>query len=159
MRFLVVAVSHRQPEWVETAFADYTRRLPRDARIERVVLKPEARPDNAGPAAIDKLLAREAERILAAIPPRAHRIALDERGRALTTRELARSVEGWQAAGHDVAFVIGSADGLDETLKAAAHERLALSALTLPHGLVQVLLAEQLFRALSLIRGHPYHRE
>ncbi|MFO1320667.1 MAG: 23S rRNA (pseudouridine(1915)-N(3))-methyltransferase RlmH [Burkholderiales bacterium] len=159
MRFLVVAVSHRQPEWVESAFADYTKRMPRDARIERVVLKPEPRPENAGPTAIDRLLAREAERILAAVPPRAHRIALDERGRAVTTRDLARSIESWQAIGGDVAFLIGSADGLDATLKSGAQERLALSALTLPHGLVQVLLAEQLFRALSLIRGHPYHRE
>lgn len=159
MRFLVVAVSHRQPDWVEAAFADYTKRMPREARIERVVLRPEARPDNAGPAAIDRLLAREAERILAAIPERAHRVALDERGRAATTRDLARAVEAWQSAGDDVAFLIGSADGLDEALKAGAHERLALSALTLPHGLVQVLLAEQLYRALSLIRGHPYHRE
>ena len=159
MRLLIVALGHRQPGWVVTAFEEYAKRMPREARIELVELKPEARPDNAGEAATQTLLEREAQRIDAAIPTGTTRVVLDERGDALTTRALSQAFDGWLADGRDVAFIIGSADGLHPDVKAAAARRIALSAMTLPHGLARVLLAEQLYRALSLIKGHPYHRD
>jgi 23S rRNA (pseudouridine1915-N3)-methyltransferase len=101
----------------------------------------------------------ERSRFLAALPPGCVRIALDERGKQLTTAELARKLALWMQGGQDVAFMIGSADGLDQELKAGADLLLGLSAMTLPHAVVRVLLAEQLYRAMSMIRNHPYHRE
>lgn len=159
MRLIVVALGHRQPAWVDTAFAEYAKRLPRELRLDLIELKPEPRADNAGDAAIARLLAREAERIRDTLPKDARVVALDERGDAPTTRALAERLTRWQSDARDVAFVIGSADGLDAQLRVDADERVALSALTLPHGLVRVLLAEQLYRAWSITRGHPYHRE
>lgn len=105
-----------------------------------------------------QLLAREAELILAALPPGARLVALDERGRDWTTMQLAQALPGWQQDGRDVAFVIGGADGLDPELKARADTLLRISSMTLPHGMVRVLLAEQLYRAWSITQNHPYHR-
>lgn len=159
MRFLIVAVGHRQPDWVDTAFAEYAKRMPREARIELIGIRPEPRPDAVSASAVAKLLQREAARISAALPPGISVVALDESGESVTTRALAARMEQWFAEGRDVAFLIGSADGLDAQLKASAERRLSLSALTLPHGLARVLLCEQLYRAHSLLRGHPYHRD
>lgn len=160
MKLRIVAVGHKPPEWVAAGFEDYARRMPREARIELVELKPAPRSrQDASPAVVDRILAAEAERILAAIPPGSVKVALDERGKAQTTAELARRLAGWMQEGRDVAFLIGSADGLDRGLKAGADLLLALSAMTLPHALVRVLLAEQLYRAVSLNQNHPYHRE
>jgi 23S rRNA (pseudouridine1915-N3)-methyltransferase len=105
------------------------------------------------------MMAAEAKRIEAALPPRCRRIALDERGATLDTRALANKFSDWQAHGGDAAFLIGGPDGLDGALKQGAHETLRLSALTLPHGLARVVLAEALYRAHSLRSGHPYHRD
>ena len=110
-------------------------------------------------ASISQILGVEKSRFLAALPPGCVRIALDERGKQLTTADLARKLTGWMLGGRDVAFMIGSADGLDQELKANADLLLSLSAMTLPHALVRVLLAEQLYRAMSMIQNHPYHRE
>lgn len=159
MRFLIVAVGHRQPAWVDTAFAEYAKRMPREARIELIGIRPEPRPDAGSASAVAKLLQREAERISAALPPGISVVALDESGESVTTRALSARMEQWFAEGRDVAFLIGSADGLDAKLKAGAERRLSLSALTLPHGLARVLLCEQIYRAHSLLRGHPYHRD
>jgi 23S rRNA (pseudouridine1915-N3)-methyltransferase len=104
-------------------------------------------------------MAGEAKRIDAALPPGCLQVALDERGRDLTTAELARLVERWLADGRDVGFVIGGPDGLDPALKARCDLRLRLSSFTLPHALVRVLLAEQLYRALTVLDNHPYHRQ
>jgi 23S rRNA (pseudouridine1915-N3)-methyltransferase len=159
VRLLVLAMSHRQPAWVNTAFAEYAKRMPREARVELVELKPEARPDNAGPAAVSRLLDREGQRILAAVPAGAECVALDEHGTMLDSRGLAGLLRGWLAQGRDVAFVIGSADGLGRSVLDAAHRTISLSRMTLPHGLVRVMLAEQLYRAHALVCGHPYHRD
>ena len=105
------------------------------------------------------VLEAEAQRILAALPQNCLRIALDQRGIQPTTRQLAAQMQDWMRAGRDVAFIIGGADGLHESVKQAAQQLLALSALTLPHAVVRVLLAEQLYRAHSLMHNHPYHRE
>ena len=155
MKLRVVALGHRMPAWVTAGFDEYARRMPREFALELVNLKPESR-DSGKPSA--QLLAAESVRIAAACKG-ALVVALDERGRGWTTRELADRLARWRDEARDVAFVIGSADGLAETVKRNAAAVVALSAMTLPHGLVRVLLAEQLYRATSLLAGHPYHRE
>lgn len=155
MKLRVVALGHRMPAWVSAGWQDYARRMPREFAIELVELKAEARsPDRPAP----QLLAAEAQRIAAACKG-ALVVALDERGAPWTTRTLAESLSRWRDDARDVAFVIGSADGLADTVKQRATAVVALSALTLPHGLVRIVVAEQLYRAVSLLSRHPYHRE
>lgn len=160
MKLRVITVGHKPPEWVAAGFDEYARRMPRSARIDLSEIKPASRSrQTPSEASVARVLAEEKSRILAAIPSGCVKIALDERGKPLSTAELARRLDGWMQEGRDVAFVIGSADGLDRDLKAGADFLLSLSAMTLPHALVRVLLAEQLYRAVSLIRNHPYHRD
>lgn len=137
-------------------FAEYAKRMPPEARIELVEIKPEAR--SSGKTAA-QMMAAEAGRILAAVPHSAALVALDEHGRDLDTKALAERLQRWQREGGDVALVIGGPDGLHASVKERASLLLRLSSLTLPHALVRVVLAEALYRALSLARGHPYHRE
>jgi 23S rRNA (pseudouridine1915-N3)-methyltransferase len=155
MRFLVVAVGERMPGWVDEAFAEYAKRMPRRARLDLVSVRPEPRTSGK---TVAQLMAAEAGRIDASLPANAVLVALDERGRDVTTLDLARQVEKWLGGGSDVAFVIGGPDGLDPTLKSRATLQLRLSSLTLPHALVRVVLAEQLYRALAILDNHPYHR-
>jgi len=155
MKFRIVAVGRRMPAWIAAGCAEYTQRMPRECRVELVEIKPAAR---AGGGAVQQWLALEAQRIRAALPARACKVVLDERGKPCTTQELARRIARWQRDGLDVAFVIGGADGTARELQSEADWLMSLSPLTLPHGLVRVLLAEQLYRAVSLIAGHPYHR-
>lgn len=155
MKLRVVALGHRMPAWVTAGWVDYARRMPREFALELVELKPEPR-ESARP--VPQLLAAEAARIAAACKG-ALVVALDERGASWTTRTLAESLIRWRDDARDVAFVIGSADGLADTVKRDASAVVALSALTLPHGLVRVIVAEQLYRAVSLLSRHPYHRE
>ena len=160
MKLHIVAVGHRPVGWVVAGFEEYARRMPRSARIDLIEVKPAPRSrQTPSEGAIARALAEEKSRILAAVPSGCVKIALDERGKQLSTAELASRLEGWMQGGRDVAFVIGSADGLDRNLKAGADLLLSLSAMTLPHALVRVLLAEQLYRAISLIQNHPYHRD
>jgi 23S rRNA (pseudouridine1915-N3)-methyltransferase len=155
MKLRIVALGHRMPAWVAAGFDDYAKRMPREYAVDMIELKPEPR-DRGKP--VPQMLAAEAVRIRAACA--GHRVvALDERGAPWTTREFAARLAQWQADGADVAFVIGSADGLDPAVKRHAHAVIALSALTLPHGLARVLLAEQLYRAVTVNTGHPYHRD
>ncbi len=156
MRFTIVAVGERMPGWVDEGFADYARRMPRALRVELKEVRPEARREGRS---VERMLEAEAERIVAAIPRGSLCVALDEHGRALTSAELARQVEAWKAGGSDIALIIGGPDGLAPRLKAAAATCLRLSSYTLPHGLVRVILAEQLYRAVSILAKHPYHRE
>lgn len=155
MNLRVVALGHRMPAWVMAGWNDYARRLPREFALDVVELKPEPR-DRGRP--VPQLLAAEALRIAAACKG-ARVVALDERGQAWTTRALAERLARWRDEAQDVAFVIGSADGLAESVRHDAAAVVALSALTLPHALVRVIVAEQLYRATSLLGGHPYHRE
>lgn len=155
MRLIILAVGDRIPAWAEAACGEYARRMTREARLEIVSIRPEKR---VGLTAA-QIRSAEAERLLARCPPGALRVALDERGRQVDTRELTDLLAGWMQAGRDVAFFIGGADGLDAGLLAQADLRLALSRLTLPHALARVLLTEQLYRAASLLAGHPYHRD
>ncbi len=142
------------PAWMDAGFAEYAARMPREARIELKTLKPAPRGGGARRA-----LEAEGGCILAALPAGCLRVALDERGTLIGTAELARRMARWRESGRDVAFAIGSADGLAAGVKRAADFVWSLSPLTLPHGLARVLLAEQLYRAVSILHNHPYHRE
>ncbi|TFZ08159.1 23S rRNA (pseudouridine(1915)-N(3))-methyltransferase RlmH [Ramlibacter humi] len=155
MRLVVAAVGQRVPDWAVTAWDDYAKRFPPELKLELKAVKAEPR----GSRTVPQLMAAERERLEAAIPKGARIVALDERGTALTTQALAAKLKAWQGEGADVALLIGGPDGLDPALRAAAHERIRLSDLTLPHAMVRVLLAEQLYRAWSVNAGHPYHRE
>jgi 23S rRNA (pseudouridine1915-N3)-methyltransferase len=155
MRLLVVAVGQRVPDWAQAAWDDYAKRFPPELRLELKAVKTEPRASRTRAS----LLAAERERIEAAIPKGARVVALDERGTALTTMALAAKLQAWPLENDVVALVIGGPDGLDPAFRQAAHERVRLSDLTLPHAMVRVLLAEQLYRAWSINAGHPYHRE
>jgi len=155
MKLLMLAVGQRQPAWAETAWADFAKRFPPEMRLELKALKAE--PRNARSPA--QCMAAEAQRIEVALPKGARRVVLDERGTRTTTQQLAERLGAWRAEGRDVAFLVGGPDGLDGALKAEADESLRLSDLTLPHAFVRVLLAEALYRAWTLLQGHPYHRE
>lgn len=160
MKLRILVVGHKPPDWVAAGFEDYARRMPREARIELAEIKPAARSRQAqSDASIAQILASEKARILAALPTDSVKIALDERGKSLSTADLARKLADWMQQGRDVSFMIGSADGLDPGLKKDADLLLSLSAMTLPHAMVRVMLAEQLYRAMSLLQNHPYHRE
>lgn len=156
MKFLLASVGHKMPEWISDGFNEYAKRMPREARIELLEIKPEPRTTGKTTA---QIMEAEAQRIQAVLPASCLRIALDERGAAWTTRQFADKMKLWLGEGRDVAFIIGGADGLHESVKDGAQLLLALSAMTLPHAMVRVLLAEQLYRAHSLLHNHPYHRE
>lgn len=155
MKIFVVAVGQRVPDWAQTAWDDYAKRFPPEIKVELKAVKTEPR----GSKTLETLYAAERERIEAAIPRGARVVALDERGTALTTVGLAAKLKNWQLEADDVALVIGGPDGLDPAFRQAAHERIRLSDLTLPHAMVRVLLVEQLYRAWSINANHPYHRE
>ena len=155
MRLLIVAVGQRVPDWAQTAWDDYAKRFPPELRVELKAVKTEPR----GSKTLEQLHAAERKRIEEAIPKGTRIVALDERGTALTTVALAAKLKDWQLGGSDVALVIGGPDGLEPAFRQAAHERIRLSDLTLPHAMVRVLLIEQLYRAWSINANHPYHRE
>jgi 23S rRNA (pseudouridine1915-N3)-methyltransferase len=155
MKLVIVAVGQRVPDWAQTAWDDYAKRFPPELKVELKAVKTEPRSSKT----LDTLLAAERERIETAIPKGARIVALDERGTNLTTKALADRLKGWQLGGDDVALIIGGPDGLQPEFRQAAHERVRLSDLTLPHAMARVLLIEQLYRAWSVNAGHPYHRE
>lgn len=144
------------PAWIRDGFREYEKRLPPEIQVEVIDLKPEERSSGKTAARAVEL---EGERMLAALPPHATLLALDERGRAVTTQGLSVMLAGWMRDGTHPAFAIGGADGLSEAVKARADKLISLSALTLPHALVRVVLAEQLYRAASILANHPYHRD
>jgi len=143
------------PSWVETACAEYTKRMPREATVEIIDIKPEKR---AAGNSTENIQLIEAKRILEAVG-KDFCVALDERGQEVSTLELADKFKDWQSSSRDVALIIGGADGLHISVKQKSDWLWGLSKLTLPHAMVRVLLAEQLYRAHSVITNHPYHRE
>ncbi|WP_302174334.1 23S rRNA (pseudouridine(1915)-N(3))-methyltransferase RlmH [uncultured Hydrogenophaga sp.] len=155
MKLLIVAVGQRVPDWAQTAYDDYAKRFPPELRVELRAVKTEPR----GSRTTETLMAAERERIQAVLPRGCRVVVLDERGTALTTQALARQLTQWQLGGDDVALIIGGPDGLEPAFRDAAHQRIRLSDLTLPHAMVRVLLIEQLYRAWSINANHPYHRE
>lgn len=156
MQLRVIAVGTKMPGWVEQAVDDYTRRMPPELRVEWRAVKAETR-GASGSAAQWK--SREAQRIADALPAGAHVVLLDERGDDLGSAQLAQRLARWQRLGRPVAILIGGPDGVDDTIRQRSDEALRLSSLTLPHALVRVVLAEQLFRAWSILENHPYHRQ
>ena len=146
MKIWVISVGHKMPDWASAATQDYAKRMPKECSIEFKELKPELTP------------AKEAVKIREAIPKSAYVIALDERGLDQTTMEISKQMDAWRRLGNDVALLIGGADGLDPSLKKEAAATWRLSSLTLPHAMAKVLLVEQLYRAWTILQGHPYHR-
>jgi 23S rRNA (pseudouridine1915-N3)-methyltransferase len=155
LKFLVYAVGHRMPAWVAAGFEEYARRMPRELPLILKEIRPE--PSSAG-ASAERVRRGEAARVRSSLPDGCRIVALDEHGQGVRTEAFAAMIEAWTHEGRDVAFLIGGAEGLDASLKQSAHLMLSLSAMTLPHQLVRIILAEQLYRAVSLLRNHPYHR-
>jgi 23S rRNA (pseudouridine1915-N3)-methyltransferase len=156
LKLIIAAVGTRMPAWVESGFDEYAKRFPRDCPLELLEVRAEPRTTGKTPAV---MMEHEATRLRQAVPPRSRLVVLDERGEDMTSRRLAERLQKWQAAGDDVAFVIGGPDGLAPVFKQSAHETMRLSSLTLPHAMVRVMLAEALYRAWSLLNNHPYHRD
>ncbi len=155
MRLRLVAVGTRMPEWIDTGFTDYAKRIAGVLKFSLEQIEPARR--RAGvPAA--RAIAQEGERLLAAVRAADFVVALDERGREWSTRELADWLAQRMEEGRDVALLVGGADGLSPAVRARADQIWSLSRLTLPHALVRVLVAEQIYRAQTLLRNHPYHR-
>lgn len=155
MQLVIAAVGHKMPAWIETGFIEYAKRMPPDCRLVLKEIKPV---DRSGSRSAETVMAMEKSRIEAVIPKGSKVVALDEHGRDVTTMQLAKNLTQWQQGGTDVTFIIGGADGLDAQFKQQADMLLRISSLTLPHGMVRVLLAEQLYRAWSITQNHPYHR-
>ena len=154
MQLIVAAVGHKMPAWIETGFQEYAKRMPPECRL---VLK-EIKPIERSGRNAETVMAQEKLRIEAALPKGSYLVALDEHGTDLTTIQLSTHLTQWQQQVRDVTFVIGGADGLDAEFKKQANMLIRVSSLTLPHGIVRVLLAEQLYRAWSITKNHPYHR-
>jgi 23S rRNA (pseudouridine1915-N3)-methyltransferase len=156
MKIQLVAVGTRMPDWVTTGFKEYQRRFPRDMALELVEVPAGKRGKNAD---IARILHKEGEQMLAVIPKGNHIVSLDLPGKTWTTPELATQLSRWQLDGRDVSLLIGGPEGLAPSCKQAATQSWCLSALTLPHPLVRVVVAESLYRAWSVNTNHPYHRE
>jgi 23S rRNA (pseudouridine1915-N3)-methyltransferase len=155
MQLVIAAVGHKMPAWIEAGFGEYAKRMPPECRVQLKEIKPVER---SGSRNAETVMAQERAKIEAAIPKGSRIVALDERGKDLTTLQLSQLLTQWQQDGRDVTFVIGGADGLDAGFKASADMLIRISSLTLPHGMVRVLLVEQLYRAWSITQNHPYHR-
>jgi 23S rRNA (pseudouridine1915-N3)-methyltransferase len=154
VRITIAAVGNRMPDWTDIAVRDYLSRLPRDFEVTLRQIRPEPR----GQQPVERILQAEAARLQPALAPADRVVALDERGEDWNTQRLARQFGAWRGDSEHVAFVIGGPDGLAGSIKSAAHLRLRLSSLTLPHALARVMLAEQLYRAWAILANHPYHR-
>ncbi|MFM1977580.1 MAG: hypothetical protein RLZZ151_95 [Pseudomonadota bacterium] len=155
MKIRIISVGHKMPEWVESACQEYMKRMPREASLEIVEIKPDKRASGKNSNTVQEA---EAKRILEACG-KDYVIALDERGNEVTTLQLSERMTNWLGGGRDVSLIIGGADGLHPDIKKNADWLWSLSKLTLPHGMVRVVLAEQLYRAWTVINHHPYHRE
>lgn len=154
MKLRLLAIGTRSPDWVRSGFEDYARRMPPGCPLELL----EVPAANRKGWTTERTLADEGERMLNRIPPAEHVIALDVNGRTCSTEQLSRKLDNWRMQGVDVSFLVGGADGLGPGCRQRADEALSLSAFTFPHQLVRVILAEQLYRAWTLLQGHPYHR-
>lgn len=155
MQLHLIAVGQRMPAWVEAGYAEYAKRLPPECTLVLHEIAAGKRGKNAD---IARLTRQEGEKMAAAIPKGARVVALEVKGKAWTTEQLAGRLENWMGDGRDVALLIGGPEGIEPSLSASADEKWSLSALTLPHPLVRIVVAEQLYRAWSVTKGHPYHR-
>jgi 23S rRNA (pseudouridine1915-N3)-methyltransferase len=160
LRLLLVTASNRQPAWVDMGYAEYAERLRGRCTLElkTIPLAKRTASTSVGRALVERAMADEGARMAAAIPDGAHVVALVENGKPWSTKDLAAKLERWAERGAPVAFLVGGPDGLGTDALARANERWSLSPLTLPHGLVRVVVAEALYRAWSVLQNHPYHR-
>lgn len=155
MRIHLIAVGLRMPAWVESGYGEYAKRLPAECSLKLVEIPLAKRGKNAD---IARLQQQEAERILNAIPKGAKVVALEVTGKSWSTQKLSDHMQDWLQGGQDIALLVGGPDGLSAECRQRADLLWSLSPLTLPHPLVRIVLAEQLYRAWSIIQGHPYHR-
>lgn len=155
MHTRIISVGERMPAWVAEGFAEYAKRLSRELPLDLVEIKPGARGKGRDP---QRAIHDEGQAILAALPRDAHVVALDGRGKPWSSEQLAGQLASWRMGGRDLAFLVGGPDGHAPEVLARADQRWSLGALTLPHMLVRLVLAEQLYRAAMIAAGHPYHR-
>ncbi len=155
MQIRILAVGTKMPAWVEQGCHEYAKRMPRELAVEIQEIPMAKRHKNADAAQLQR---QEGAQLLGQVTPRDHVVALEVNGKAWTTRQLADQIERWQLMGGNVALLIGGPDGLSEECRQRANQQWSLSPLTLPHPLVRVILAEQIYRAWSVVKGHPYHR-
>jgi len=156
MKVHLIAVGKKMPEWINAGYAEFSKRMPPELQINLIEITPSTR-NKSTP--IEKNIKEEGERIQSAIPANSKLIVLDEKGKNFSSIDLSRKIEGWLPMGQDISLVIGGADGIDPEIKQQADEKWSLSSFTLPHALVRVVVVEQLYRAWSILKGHPYHRE
>jgi 23S rRNA (pseudouridine1915-N3)-methyltransferase len=155
MKLNLLAVGTKMPTWVTDGYQEYAKRMPRECSLHLHEIAPAKR-GKSGSA--EQWMREEGERILAVIPKDHHVIALDVKGKSWTTEQLAEQLKSWQADGRDVSLIVGGPDGLTNNCLQRANQRWSLSALTLPHPLVRIVLSEQLYRAWTVLQNHPYHR-
>jgi len=155
MRLHLIAVGNRMPEWVEAGYAEYAKRMPADCALLLHEIAPGKRTKGAD---LERARREEGEKMLAALPKGAYVVALEVGGKAWSTEDLAQRLSEWRQGGRDVALLVGGPEGLADTCRARADVQWSLSRLTLPHPLVRIVLAEQIYRAWSITQGHPYHR-
>lgn len=151
----LIAIGTRMPSWVEEGYNEYAKRMPIESKLKLIEIGAGKRGKNSD---IKRLIQQEGEKMLAAIPKSAKVIALDVLGKTLSTKELAQELKNWQGSGQDIAILIGGPEGLSDGCLKVAQQKISLSKLTLPHPLVRVVLAEQLYRATTILKGHPYHK-
>jgi len=156
MKIHLIAVGKKMPGWVNTGYAEFSKRMPPELQLTLIEISPSIR-NKSTP--IEKNLKEEGKRIQSAIPVNSKLIVLDEKGKNFSSITLSRKMESWFPMGQDIAIIIGGADGIDPTIKQQADELWSLSSLIMPHALVRIFIAEQLYRAWSILKGHPYHRE
>lgn len=155
MRATLIAVGARMPRWVSEGYGEYAKRLSHDLPLQLVEIAAKPRGKNAD---VVRIMDEEAAAVLAAIPRGAHAVALDGRGRSFSSGQLAEQLARWRMQGSDLAFLVGGPDGFNDAVLARAQQVWSLGPATLPHPLVRIVVAEQLYRAMSLLNNHPYHR-
>ncbi|MBI4005542.1 MAG: 23S rRNA (pseudouridine(1915)-N(3))-methyltransferase RlmH [Gammaproteobacteria bacterium] len=156
MRLHLIVVGKRMPAWIREGFNEYNKRLPAELRLDLIEISPAVRGKSIP---VKKAVKEEEKRIRAAVPNNSLMIAFDEKGKQMNSIQLSKKIESWFLQGRDVSLIIGGADGLNDDFKKSADEIWSLSAMTLPHSLVRVIIAEQIYRAWTILKNHPYHRE
>jgi 23S rRNA (pseudouridine1915-N3)-methyltransferase len=155
MQIYLIAIGQRMDAWVKQAYDEFAKRLPHECRLQLIEVPANKRTKNTD---LQRVIKEEGERLLAAIPSNSLVYALDSAGHQWSTEQLAGQLEQWLVDGRDIALLIGGPDGLSEQCKSRADASLSLSKLTFPHPLVRIIIAEQIYRAWSILKGHPYHR-
>jgi 23S rRNA (pseudouridine1915-N3)-methyltransferase len=156
MRIRLLTITHKTPAWIQEGYDEYAKRLRHSCTLELVEIPAEKRTANTD---LPRLLEREGEKMLAALKPRHHVIALDVKGASWSTEQLATQLADWYQQGKNIDLLIGGPDGLARECLKKAQQRWSLSPLTFPHLFIRIMIAEQIYRASSILEGHPYHRQ